>query len=361
MANRRLHRTIDVPVRKKSKLKPIVITICSVLLLCLCLVGLFAGQVYHKARTTVNRMNVHAERVHQNEIDKLIQNHKPINILLLGTDTGDLGRHDTGRTDTMMIATINPDTKQVLLTSIARDTMTIIPGFKKQGIQKINNAYNLGGIPTSIKTVEQYLHIKINGYALVNMGGLIKTVNEVGGVQVVSPLSFTFCPQNSQTYGKEMYHFTQGQSAYQVSFDDGKTWETKQTMTGNAALAFSRMRDQDPQGDYGRQQRQRLLIKALMKKSISPKTLNDQVFMDKIADNVRTDLSFDDVITLLTQYHIDGSKIQTNYLHGQLDQVNGIDYQSSTPEEKQAVQQQIQQMLRPQSSSSSERSEVSEE
>ena len=342
MANRRLHRTIDVPVKKKSKLKSIVITICSVLLLCLCLVGLFAGQVYHKARATVNRMNVHAERVHQNEIDKLIQDHKPVNILLLGTDTGDLGRHDTGRTDTMMIATINPDTKQVLLTSIARDTMTTIPGFKKQGIQKINNAYDLGGIPTSIKTVEQYLHVKINGYALVNMGGLIKTVNEVGGVQVVSPLSFTFCPQNSQTDGKEMYRFT------------------KQKMTGNAALAFSRMRDQDPQGDYGRQQRQRLLIKALMKKSISPKTLNDQAFMDKIADNVRTDLSFDDVVTLLTQYHIDVSQIQTNYLHGQLDQVNGIDYQSSTPEEKQAVQQRIQQMLHSQSSSS-ERSEVSEE
>lgn len=355
MANRRLHGVTYAPVKKKKK--PLVISIVIGLLTCLLLVGFFTMQMYHRARSTVNRMNVHAEKVHQNEIDKLIQHHQAINILLLGTDTGDLGRHDTGRTDTMMIATLNPKTKQVLLTSVARDTMVRVPGYQQRGIQKINNAYNLGGIPTAIKTVEQYLHLKINGYALVNMGGLIKTVNEVGGVKVVSPLSFTFCPQNSQTYGKEMYRFTQGQSAYQVSFDGGKTWETKQTMTGNAALAFSRMRDQDPQGDYGRQQRQRLLIKALMEKSINPSLLNDQSYMDKIADNVRTDLSFDDVMILLTHYHLNQSQIQTDYLHGQLDQVNGIDYQASTEAEKQMVTQQIQQVLHPQLNERSESSE----
>ena len=162
---------------------------------------------------------------------------KPVSYLLLGTDTGALGRTEKGRTDTMMVMTVNPNTKTTTMASLQRDTKITIDGVT----EKLNAAYALGDAKQAMTTVEQLLNIKLDGYLLVNMKGLEQLVDAVGGVTVKSPLTFSY----------EGYSFTENQDV---------------TMNGTETLAFSRMRYDDPRGDYGRQIRQQSVIEAVMNK-----------------------------------------------------------------------------------------------
>ena len=113
------------------------------------------------------------------------------------------------------------------MTSIPRDTAVHISGSNNE-YDKINSAYTYGGTDLAVKTVEKTLDIPINFYMLINMGGLVKVIDDLGGVTVTPPLTFSY--QN-------------------VSVTKGKTVK----LDGKQALSYSRMRDDDPQGDYGRQ------------------------------------------------------------------------------------------------------------
>jgi LCP family protein required for cell wall assembly len=176
---------------------------------------------------------------------ELLEAGEPVSILLLGVDTGDLGRTEQGRSDSMVVVTINPHTQKTTLLSIPRDTYTEIVGYGTS--DKINHAYAFGGTAMSINTVQQMLDIPIDFYVMVNMAGIQEIVDAVGGITVESPLTFN---QNG-------YDFVQG---------------TNQ-LDGEAALAFARMRYEDPAGDTGRQGRQRLVIEAVIRKLATPETL----------------------------------------------------------------------------------------
>ncbi|MFZ1691444.1 MAG: LCP family protein, partial [Trichococcus flocculiformis] len=173
---------------------------------------------------------------------ELLEAGEPVSILLLGVDTGDLGRTEQGRSDSMVVVTINPHTQKTTLLSIPRDTYTEIVGYGTS--DKINHAYAFGGTAMSINTVQQMLDIPIDFYVMVNMAGIQEIVDAVGGITVESPLTFN---QNG-------YDFVQG---------------TNQ-LDGEAALAFARMRYEDPAGDTGRQGRQRLVIEAVIRKLATP-------------------------------------------------------------------------------------------
>lgn len=95
----------------------------------------------------------------------------------------------------------------------------------------------------AINTVTKLVNVPISYYLTINMGALEKVVDAVGGVDVQVPFSFT----SSKTGGQ---HFTKG----------------GMHLNGNMALAYARMRYEDPKGDYGRQQRQQQVIKAILKK-----------------------------------------------------------------------------------------------
>ena len=331
--------------RKRNKKHHKILRIFFILILMAFIVLLYLFKnVYNNINNTVNKMNdtnFHEER----KISNLLKNRKPFNMLLLGTDTGDLGRDDRGRTDTIIIATVNPQKREVLLTSIARDTMVAIPGYQDKGFQKINAAYEFGSVKGAARTVSEYLNVPIDAYALVNMGGLIKMIDQVGGVKVVSPLSFTFSQDTSHQTGKDMYRFTKGQSDYEWSNNYGKTWVKKSVMNGDAALAFSRMRYTDPIGDYGRQLRQRLVLKALLKKSVNYHTLINNQFLNSLSNNVKTNLNLKDFIIIMTQYKVVSNNVSTLYLHAKTKTFNGQDFQVSTKSDKQKVTDKIRSAL----------------
>ena len=145
---------------------------------------------------------------------ELLEAGEPVSILLLGVDTGALGRTEKGRTDSMVIVTVNPHTEQTTLVSIPRDTYAEIVGYGTW--DKINHAYNFGGTAMSINSVQSLLDIPVDFYVIVNMSGIKEVVDAVGGVDVDSPIAFN---QNG-------YSFVVGTNH----------------LDGEAALAFSRMR-----------------------------------------------------------------------------------------------------------------------
>ena len=230
---------------------------------------------------------------------------KPVSYLLLGTDTGALGRTEKGRTDTMMVMTVNPNTKTTTMVSLQRDTKITIDGMT----EKLNAAYALGDAKQAMTTVEQLLDIKLDGYLLVNMKGLEQLVDAVGGVTVKSPLTFSY----------EGYSFTENQDV---------------TMNGTEALAFSRMRYDDPRGDYGRQIRQQLVIEAVMNKlKADPKSALNNDFLDAVSDNVRSNISLTSMRNLATKYRDAGETINRDQMTGTGVMIDGVSYQEMSQDE----------------------------
>ena len=90
-----------------------------------------------------------------------------MSILVLGIDSGDLDRDEKGRSDVIMIVTLNPATHQVTITSIPRDTY--VP-FVEMGVHdKLNHAYSFGGVELTLKTINQWLSSHIQHYVVVNL------------------------------------------------------------------------------------------------------------------------------------------------------------------------------------------------
>ncbi|KRM71522.1 LCP family protein [Lacticaseibacillus brantae] len=224
-----------------------------------------------------------------------IQDKKPFAALLLGVDTGADGRIDKGNSDTMIIAVVNPQKKQTTLVSVPRDTAAQLIGTKTFNMQKINAAYNVGGSDMAINTVSKLVNVPIKYFLTINMGALEKVVNAVGGIDVDVPFSFTSHHTNNE-------HFTKG----------------PMHLNGRMALVYARMRYEDPKGDYGRQERQQQVIKAILKKAVSMDTLgNFSELLSTLSKNIATNLSFNDMLGVFQNYRDAASTIKSDHLAGQ--------------------------------------------
>ena len=226
---------------------------------------------------TINTITQDVGNRTEEEAQEIIENAKPINILLLGIDNGAYGRPtEDGRSDTMLLLTSNPTEKKAQLLSIPRDTYTEIVGMNYY--DKINHAYAYGQAKMAINSVEKLFDTSIDFYMEINMSGLMEFVNAVGGIEVTSPLTFTY----------------EGRS-----FEEGK----KELLDGESALRFARMRYDDPEGDYGRQKRQRIVIEQLVKKMMSFNSItNFEKIMNAVKNNVKTDIPIGKIMALKNTY-----------------------------------------------------------
>lgn len=219
-------------------------------------------------------------------------------ILLLGVDTGDLGRSDRGRSDVMMLLTINSATELMTVTSIPRDAYVMIPGYY---MDKINHAYAFGGAELSMQTVEEWFDIEVDNYIVVNMAGLKEVVDAVGGVDVVSPSSFDISG----------YSFVEG---------------VETNLDGDKALAYVRERYTSG-GDYGRQARQRQVVQGLISKMASfDSIMNFQSVYSTMSSNVETDLGFVNLMQLFAEYRQFAHHIEFYQLTGGGTMIDGVYY-----------------------------------
>lgn len=264
--------------------------------------GVYWGtKTWNAAKNTMSGAYQATGTAKSRNVDAILKKNKPFTILLLGTDTGALGRGKTfsARTDTMIVATINPKKESMTLTSIPRDTQVMINGQS----QKINAAYTIGGASTAVKSVEKLLNVPVDFYALINMGGLKQIINAMGGVTVTPKMTFKYGHANVKK-GEKI------------------------KLNGAAALDYSRMRYDDPNGDYGRQKRQRQVIMAMVSQANSLGSLaNIQKITKQLSKNMRTDLTWDDMVALDTKYKNATHHAKTYTLKGDDAMIDGLSYQ----------------------------------
>ena len=330
------------PPKKARRRRRIWRWLLALVLLLAVIGGVVFATVLNNVHQSINKMQRSADITKARQVSQVIKDGKPFSMLVLGTDTGALKRDRTGLTNSMMLITVNPKTKTTTMMSIPRDIMMSISGAENTFPQKLNAAFPIAGVGASMLTLQNYLNVPIDFYVLVNMGGLEKLIDQVGGVKVASPLTFTYTPEADTT--PATYKFFKDQEKFEYA-KDGKNFKTYTTMNGDAALSFSRMRYDDPQGDYGRQLRQRLVLKALLKKSASISTLMNAKFMASISTNVETDMTYADIMNLAKKYMPATKNQVSDHMQGVGDMYGGVSYQMVPESEKQRVTNKLRQSL----------------
>ncbi|MEC0233131.1 LCP family protein [Paenibacillus kribbensis] len=244
-----------------------------------------------------------------------ISQFKPFTVLVLGVDQRP---HDSGRSDTMIVLSVNPAAGSMLMFNIPRDTRTELIGRGRE--DKINHAFAFGGVDMSIRTVEHFLNHPIDYYVQMNMEGFAKMVDLVGGVTVNNPLDFQY----------EGHHFAQGNL----------------TLNGTEALAYARMRFDDPRGDLGRNARQRELLKQILAQSVSKEgLLRAKPILEAAGEQIRTDITFDDMTTFLTRIGPSLKQTDTVELKGHGSKINGVYYYFVDDQERQRIHELLEKHL----------------
>ena len=205
---------------------------------------------------------------------------QPFYMLLMGTDgsaerdeSGDFG--DSYRTDSIMLARIDPVNKKVTLVSLHRDTM--IDYGDEYGINKLNAAHVFGGPELSVKTVSKLAGVDISHYAEINFDGFREIVDALGGVEVDVPMTI-----DDEDAGGHL--------------DAGL-----QTLNGDQALILCRARhayDEIGPGDEYRAANQRLVMAAIAKKLLSADVATMASTVQTLSKYVTTDLGVTDIIGL---------------------------------------------------------------
>jgi polyisoprenyl-teichoic acid--peptidoglycan teichoic acid transferase len=284
--------------------------------------GVYFYNVYSNVASAVNKMNkpISREISKKREVQVQFKEKDPISILMVGVDER---AGDSGRTDSILVLTINPEKKTTKLVSIARDTRTKLINPEnptKLRIDKINHAYAFGGIEMSIETVEHFLNIPIDYYVQVNMEGFKDIVDAVGGIDVDNQIAFEL---------------------------DGVNLKTgPQHLDGREALMYARMRKADPRGDTGRQERQREVISKIIQKgkSISTLTKYDDI-LAALENNIKTNLTLEDMIDIQAVYKPAAETINTIEIPGEGTIIKGGWYFLVSDETRQALSDQLREQL----------------
>lgn len=275
--------------------------------------GGYAFMVYKSLTDAVETMHQPIDREKSDKRPEKItlEKREPFSVLMLGVDERS---GDKGRSDTMIVLTVNPNDKSINMLSIPRDTRTEIIG--KGTEDKINHAYAFGNEEMSMATVENFLDIPLDYYIKVNMEGFKDIVDAVGGITVNSSLAFN-----------------QGSHKFAEGAND---------LDGDAALAYVQMRKQDPNGDFGRQDRQRQIIQGVIKKGISVNSLTnfDDIF-GALGKNVRTNMTFAEMKDIQKNYRDAAGNIEQMTISGNGQTINNIWYLIVSSDEQQRVQNEL--------------------
>ncbi|MCQ9276665.1 LCP family protein [Streptococcus suis] len=245
---------------------------------------------------------------------------EPLTILLMGVDMDQAtrgGDWEGGRSDSMILVTVNPKTKETNMMSLTRDIMVEIAeanGESSGTVEKLNHSYSYGQAPMAIATIEKMMDINIDRYIEINMDGLVELVDAVGGIEVNNTLGFPIS-------------ISEHEPAYTSIVQPGK-----QLVNGDQALVYARMRYDDPEGDIGRQRRQREVITAIIKKLLQLDGLTQyKKILTAISNNMRTNIEISPAtIPSLLGYKDSVSKLNSYQLRGVDQMVDEIYYQLPT-------------------------------
>jgi len=214
---------------------------------------------------------------------------RPVNVLILGIDNDDNFDHPQLSTkstsaqalsscsDTMLLVRFLPDTHQINVLSIPRDTLVHLPGIS---IAKIDWANLVGGAALAAQTVSQQIgEIPIDRYVRLSRNGFIQLVDALGGVEVTIPKRMDYVDETQHLN----IHFLPG----------------RQKLNGRHLEEYVRFRH-DKLGDIGRVQRQQEVLKAIMQTLLQPITIGKLPQILQVAqENIDTDLSVQEILALV--------------------------------------------------------------
>ena len=197
-----------------------------------------------------------------------------VNFVLLGSDSRNVNSMESGRSDTIMIASINPMKKSINLVSIPRDTYVTVPGYGKT---KINHAYAYGKEQLTLKTINSNFNLNITDYVTIDFSGLKNIIDEIGGIEL-----------ELSTQEKEY-----------IGIKDSRLNQTgKIKLNGEEALKHSRNRTVG--NDFTRAERQRDVMEAIINKIASLEINQILALSDEFLKEVKTNINVTSYIGLLT-------------------------------------------------------------
>ncbi|HEY9897539.1 MAG TPA: LCP family protein [Pantanalinema sp.] len=215
------------------------------------------------------------------------------NVLLIGSDAGFTGRRRDDaapvRSDTLIVASLDPVHRCIQLLSVPRDTRVSIPG--RQGFDKINAAFAYGGPELAVDTVSRFLDVPIDHYVRLRLEALSEMVDLLGGIELDV--------EKNMRYRDRAAGLT-------IALKKGR-----QVLDGAAAEQYVRFRH-DVNGDIGRVQRQQVFVQALLDKLLQPASLAKLPQLVEVAyQSVETDLPFDQIL----RYAMWARGLQSTDLH----------------------------------------------
>ena len=222
------------------------------------------------------------------EVDGYLQEQKDRvgqmrHLLLVGLDARP--GETTGRSDTVILVTLNPDENVIKLTSIMRDLYVEIPGYKNN---RLNSTYVLGGGALLMKTIEDNFGVHVDNYIAVNFSMLGALIDSLGGL--------TLTVEDDYYMDRINAVIKMDNKVLGIALEDQLlTQPGEQLMTGKQAQAYARYRYGTEDGDFGRTKRQREVIMKIFEK-LSVKTVVELMTMVvENASNVYTNLSVADL------------------------------------------------------------------
>lgn len=235
-----------------------------------------------------------------------VQRNEKVNVLILGTDEGLLpgGIKASTRTDTMMVASFDPNTLKVNVISLPRDSRVDIPGREK--MDKINSAHAYGGVQLAVATVQKLMDIPIHYFVRVDHSGFQKVIDAIGGVDYYVEFDMDY----EDPYQDLYIHLVQGQ----------------QKLDGDKAEQYVRYRGGD--SDISRIRRQQKFLVAAIKTVLKPANLlRVNTLIDIARRSVYTNIDAADALKYLPYIDkITSDSVSMLMIPGEIGNVNGGSY-----------------------------------
>ncbi len=228
----------------------------------------------------------------------------PFYMIIMGVDNRE--GETRQRSDTLIVARVDPQQRAATLVSIPRDTRVEIPG---EGTRKINAANALGGPALVIETVQEFTGLPISKYVEIDFNGFKDIVDALGGVTVNVPEKIQ--DPKAGDYDASAYTIYAGE----------------QTLNGKQALTFVRSRN-FPDGDFTRVKNQQLFIKALLKETLQvANAFKIPSIVDAVASNITTNMKVGELLSLANDMKgMDGDALETITMPGEAKTIGGASY-----------------------------------
>ena len=270
--------------KKHGKLKIFGRVLLVILIIIIILAGIGLGFFYSKFGK-MQQVDINEEEIGiSDETNKALSKYR--NIAIFGVDSRDNSLEKGNRSDSIIVASINNDTKEVRLISVYRDTYVNIEG---HGLDKITHAYSYGSAPLALNTLNTNLDLNIKEFVTVNFDSVAEAVDKLGGITINIESEEELKYLNS--YIEETAKVT-GKSNEKV------TGTGKQTLNGVQAVSYSRIR-YTAGGDYKRTERMRTVIEAMTNKLKTKSVGELNSFIDFMLPKVYTNIKSTDILALL--------------------------------------------------------------